>query len=123
MNITAEKCTNVIFAALIGALVSSCGVDEPAFDLESYEAELAQWRIERLANLKGPTGYLNLVGLYWLAEGSTRIGSAADSDIVFPAAAAPYIGELQSTSEGIEAKYSSREASSSQRPCLEVIPA
>lgn len=101
MNITAEKCRGVIIAALIGVFFSSCSADEQAFDLESYEAELAQWRSERLANLRGPTGYLNLVGLYWLSAGETRIGSAADNDIVFPLGAAPHIGALQSTPEGV----------------------
>ncbi len=101
MNITAEKCTRVIIAAFIGIFITSCSADDRALDLEGYTAELEQWRSERLANLKGPTGYLNLVGLYWLSSGETRIGSAADNDIVFPAEAAPYIGELQSTPDGV----------------------
>ena len=101
MNITAEKTTGAVFAALLALLVSSCSADEPAFDLETYTADLAQWRIERIANLKGPTGYLNLVGLYWLSDGYTTIGSAANNDIVFPASAAAYIGEMQSGPEGV----------------------
>jgi uncharacterized protein (DUF1684 family) len=102
MNITAEKCTGAIIAAFIGVFITSCSADEQTFDLENYTAGLAEWRSERLANLKGPTGYLNLVGLYWLSPGGTRIGSAADNDIVFPAGASPYIGELQSTPEGVK---------------------
>lgn len=101
MDLTAEKTSGAILVALLALIVSSCGVDEPAFDRAIYEAELEQWRSERIASLKGPTGYLNLVGLYWLSDGDTRIGSAADNDIVFPADAAPYIGELKSTPEGV----------------------
>jgi uncharacterized protein (DUF1684 family) len=102
MDLTAEKTSGAIFAALVALIVSSCGVDEPALDLETYEAELEQWRGERIANLKGPTGFLNLVGLYWLSDGYTTIGSAANNDIVFPAFAAAYIGELQSGPEGVK---------------------
>jgi len=102
MNITAEKCTRVIIAALVGIFITSCSADDRVFDLESYAAELEQWRSERLANLKGPTGYLNLVGLYWLSDGYTTIGSAANNDIVFPASATAYIGELQSGPEGVK---------------------
>jgi uncharacterized protein (DUF1684 family) len=101
MNLTAEKSSGAIFAALVALLVASCGADKTPIDPAIYAAELAQWRDERIANLKGPTGFLNLVGLYWLDSGSTRIGSADDNDIVFPAAAAPYIGELQSTPDGV----------------------
>ena len=71
-------------------------------DPETYAAELEQWRSERIANLKAPTGFLNLVGLYWLGDGYTTIGSAANNDIVFPAFAAAYIGELQSGPEGVK---------------------
>ena len=101
MNITAENCAGAIIAAFIVTFLTSCSADEPAFDVEAYGAELAQWRVERLESLKGPTGYLNLVGLYWLRDGSTRIGSAADNDIVFPQSAAPDIGELQSSANGV----------------------
>jgi uncharacterized protein (DUF1684 family) len=101
MNLTAEKTSGPIIAALLALVVSSCGVDKPAVDPEMYAAELEQWRSQRVSNLKAPTGFLNLVGLYWLDAGNTRIGSAADNDIVFPAGAAPYIGELQSTPDGV----------------------
>ena len=97
MKITAEKWALSIFICMMAA----CSTKEQAVDPEIYAAEILQWRTERLANLKGPYGYLNLVGLYWLQEGSSRIGSAADNDIVFPANAASYIGELQTSAEGV----------------------
>jgi uncharacterized protein (DUF1684 family) len=82
-------------------LVAACGPNEAAVDPQDYAAEITQWRAERLARLKGPEGYLNLVGLYWLPESDTRIGSAADNDIVFPEPAAPEIGVLRTTAEGV----------------------
>ena len=97
MKITAEKC----LLGSIAFLIVACSPAEEAFDPEVYEAELLQWRSERLARLKSPYGYLNLVGLYWLDEGSSRIGSATDNDIVFPANAAAYVGELQTGEQGV----------------------
>lgn len=56
---------------------------------DSYEHELAEWRGQRVATLKGPDGWLNLAGLYWLEEGPNSFGASADSDLVAPAGSAP----------------------------------
>ena len=85
----------ILFIAGAGA----AGDDQP--DMSAYEAEIVAWRAERLANLKAPFGFLNLVGLYWLEEGTTRIGSAPDNDIVFPGTAAPYLAELTVSQDGV----------------------
>jgi uncharacterized protein (DUF1684 family) len=93
--------------ALMTLLISSllvtaaCQSDEAAFDPVRYEQEILAWRAQRLANLKQPYGFLNLVGLYWLDEGTTRIGSADDNDIVFPGKAAPRVGALTMTDDGV----------------------
>ena len=83
-------------------LCASCGSAEAPFDVERYESDLLEWRAERLENLRGPTGYLNLAGLFWLEDGVASIGSAARNDIVFPATAAERIGELQISAAGVE---------------------
>jgi len=94
--------TNVLILLLsTGALSVSCGLNEDPFDLASYEADTEQWRAERIERLKGPTGYLNLAGLFWLTEGTVTIGSAADNDIVFPSAAAEHVGELLVSADGV----------------------
>ncbi len=82
-------------------LCASCGQTEDPGDLLQYEADILQWRAERLQRLQGPGGYLNLVGLFWLTPGTTTIGSASDNDIVFPMAAADYVGELQVSDQGV----------------------
>ena len=88
--------TTAVKLMLLGILLitgATAYADEVS-DMAAYEAEIVAWRVERLANLKAPFGFLNLVGLYWLEEGTSRIGSAADNDIVFPEVAAPYLAEL-----------------------------
>lgn len=89
-----------ILLLVITGMVAACSA-EAEFDVVAYEAEVGQWRADRAAFLVGPTGYVNLVGLYWLEEESYRIGSADGNDIVFSDKAAEYIGELRVTAEGV----------------------
>jgi uncharacterized protein (DUF1684 family) len=79
----------------------SCGNAEDPFDAAQYEADILEWRAERLERLRGPGGYLNLAGLFWLDRGDTTVGSSSDSDIVFPASAADAIGVLHVTDQGV----------------------
>ena len=82
-------------------VLACTGLAVPADVPEDYEAEIMEWREGRLERLKSPFGFLNLVGLYWLEGGETRIGSAPDNDIVFPAKAAPLIGVLSVSDDGV----------------------
>lgn len=54
-----------------------------------YEQALADWRSQRAASLKGPDGWLNLAGLYWLKEGMNSFGAAAGNDLAAPEESAP----------------------------------
>jgi len=58
----------------------------------TYIKSIQQWHKKRIARLKTETGWLNLVGLYWLSEGKNTFGSAKNNDIIFPENAPPYIG-------------------------------
>ncbi len=79
-------------------------------DSEAYLTDLAKWRTERVARLKGPTGYLNLVGLFWLRQDISTIGSSPDADIVLPGHSALMLGSfrkengkvLMAVHEGVE---------------------
>ncbi len=77
-------------AALLAAAVV---LAQPATSEESeaarYESALAEWRADRVASLKGPDGWLNLAGLYWLTEGRNSFGAAAGNDLVAPEGSAP----------------------------------
>jgi len=50
------------------------------------------WQEERLKNLQSEDGWLTLVGLGWLKEGSSSAGSGKDVDVEFPRDAPALIG-------------------------------
>jgi len=51
----------------------------------AYEQQIQQWRSGRVQRLTAPDGWLSLIGLEWLNDGDSRIGSADDNDIVLKA--------------------------------------
>lgn len=55
--------------------------------LATYISEVSQWRQMTDDRLRSESGWLTLVGLYWLHEGENTIGAA--SDIVLPLTGAP----------------------------------
>ena len=88
---------------VLGALLSSAwmmvagAAPEPAGSpgAENYVQSIADWRAEREEELKGPEGWLNLAGLYWLEPGATSMGTAPDNDIVLAGLpTAPYLGDF-----------------------------
>jgi uncharacterized protein (DUF1684 family) len=91
--------TMLLLPALL--ITGACQSDATAVNPAQYEEEILAWRAQRLANLKQPYGFLNLVGLYWLGDGATRIGSADDNDIVFPEKASAQVGILTITDDGV----------------------
>jgi uncharacterized protein (DUF1684 family) len=70
-------------------LLAGCEKNEGS---PEYIKSIKQWREKRIERLKSETGWLNLVGLYWLNEGKNTFGSARDNDIMFPENAPPHIG-------------------------------
>jgi uncharacterized protein (DUF1684 family) len=63
-------------------------------NLGGYRQEIDEWHRGRLQRLQREDGYLSLVGLFPIADGVHRFGSAADNEIVFPAAAPAHAGTL-----------------------------
>lgn len=53
-------------------------------DRAAYEMEINSWHEKRVTSLKGPQGWLNVAGLFWLKEGINTFGSDSRNDIVFP---------------------------------------
>ena len=64
-------------------------------DIQSYH----DWQVRRLAALKAPDGWLNIIGRFWLAEGTVTLGSAADNDLVLSSGPA-HIGSLTQDTAG-----------------------
>jgi uncharacterized protein (DUF1684 family) len=62
---------------------------EPALDLAAYKLEIDSWHAKRVEELKGPKGWLNLAGLFWLNNGINTLGSAESSNIIFPSGKIP----------------------------------
>ena len=59
-----------------------------------YVQEIEQWRTKREEGLRAPDGWLSVVGLSWLREGTSTIGSAKGSDILLPLSAPPRVGTI-----------------------------
>lgn len=86
---------NTILLLLTTFVLLSCGTkNEKPTATSKYESEINNWHTKRLGRLKKETGWLNLVGLFWLKEGKNTFGSSKKNDIVFPDNAISEIGTL-----------------------------
>ena len=75
----------------------SCSIrqaKEQPLDLAVYNAEIEIWHQKRIEELKGPKGWLNLAGLFWLADGPNTFGSDSSNDVVFPREKIPARGGI-----------------------------
>ena len=66
-----------------------------------YAKSIAEYRTQRESKLKEPTGWLSLVGLYWLKEGINSFGAADDNNIIIPGITTETIGAYQKTGDEI----------------------
>ena len=73
----------ILLAAVCAAGVLSGCSREPAPKVDdgaaaakaAYEKSILAWRAERVDRLLKPAGWLSLVGMHWLEQGSTHVGS------------------------------------------------
>lgn len=56
---------------------------------DPYRAELEAWQRKREASISAETGWLTVVGLFWLKEGENTVGTKPGSDIFLPPNSAP----------------------------------
>jgi len=78
---TSKLLLALFFTAL---LTTSCARPSAKIDPVAYAQEIEQYRIARLAELKSDSGYLSLIGLFWLKEGENKFGSDPANEIVLP---------------------------------------
>jgi uncharacterized protein (DUF1684 family) len=62
---------------------------------QDYATGIISWKNARIERLKSKTGWLNIIGLYWLKEGMNTIGSKPGNDIIFPESAPGYCGTIK----------------------------
>jgi uncharacterized protein (DUF1684 family) len=86
-----------VAAAILG--VATVHATDTAADTASYKHSIEQWHAGRVERLTAPNGWLSLIGLEWLKDGSNRIGSAADNDIVLKAGPA-HLGVVTLADDG-----------------------
>ncbi len=79
------------FLVLALIFIQACSKNNPNASPE-HQYEVNLWHSKRIDGLKKDTGWLNLVGLYWLEEGENTIGSSDKNKIVFPTNAPAEIG-------------------------------
>ena len=85
---------SLLLAACLPLSASASDLTE-ATRAPDYAESIGEWRAEREAELRGPDGWLNLAGLFWLDSGITSMGSAPDNDIVLAdLPAVPRLGEF-----------------------------
>ena len=77
-----------LFASAVSILVSSTRADD------AYRSEIERFRQRRVADLKAEDGWLSVVGLHWLYQGESLLGSDPSSDILLPAGAPASVGSL-----------------------------
>ena len=77
---------------------ASCSRAPQPIDRQAYAGEIDQWRAKRLASLTSESGWLSLIGLFWLKEGKNTFGSDAANDIVVPKVP-PRAGEFVLTND------------------------
>ncbi|WP_347261401.1 DUF1684 domain-containing protein [Rudaea sp.] len=62
-------------------------------DDATWRKEIETWQAKRVERLTAPNGWLSLVGLEWLKQGTNTIGSARDNNIVI-AKAPSHLGSI-----------------------------
>lgn len=73
-----------ILTALLALLVSAPQALASESGASSYEEEIRAWRKARHDRLADPNGWMTLVGLEWLNEGSNTVGAGEGNDARIP---------------------------------------
>ncbi len=89
-----KRSTGTLLALLfIIAWIASCSRRPPKSQIDeaAYAKEIEQWHQDRWQELNGESGWLTLVGLFWLKDGANKCGSDPGQDIVLPTEKVPLL--------------------------------
>lgn len=82
--------------SLFALRIVSCLLLVTFAQTSSFEGETRKWREQRNEELRAANGWLAVVGLFWLQEGSNSFGAGKRMNIVLPAGSAPaHVGTLE----------------------------
>ena len=79
----------MFFAICATLVLNGCANRSNPADAVAYKKEIEQWRAARLAELTNESGWLTLIGLFWLKEGANKLGSDPVNEIILPKAKLP----------------------------------
>jgi uncharacterized protein len=84
---------------LLAVLLTPCilpaaDASAPVGASSSYTTTIARWRADRENRLKADDGWLTVIGLEWIKNGESSIGSNPASNIVLPKSAPDRVGTL-----------------------------
>ena len=85
----------LVSVALI--LIAGCGGDQAP---DTYVQSVDLWHAGRIERLQAEDGWLTLVGLHELHNGSNTVGTGSGNDIRLDAAAPEAVGEFELTTDG-----------------------
>jgi hypothetical protein len=89
------------FMAFVGALILSTAL-AAGEDAANEQQSVEQWRSARVAELTSDTGWLTLVGLFWLDKGDNTFGRAPSNRLVLDhPALAPQAGTFKWDGAGV----------------------
>jgi len=86
-----QRALHSLCAAALLAL-TACGT-APKVPV-SHQQEIEKWRAERVARLTAPDGWLTLVGLFWIEEGESRVGSNPNFEVPLPTGLPDRVGTI-----------------------------
>lgn len=86
--------THSSFLAAMLLLAACSPAPRPTMDPAAHQRDIEKWRTDRVARLTAPDGWLTLVGLFWIEEGESRVGSNPDFEVPLPASLPPRVGTV-----------------------------
>jgi len=72
-------------ASFAGVQLMSAHVETTKPGGADHAKQVETWRAQRVERLKAPNGWLSLIGLHWLKDGKSSVGSAKGNDVVLAA--------------------------------------